>query len=116
MALSGNNLFVANYNSGTVGEYTTSGQTINANLITGLDEPQGLTVFDNHLYVTEGGNGTVGEWTTSGDVVNATLITGLNDPVEIVVVPEPSSIALAVLGVAVLFRRRIIQAMKSRVA
>ena len=40
LALSGNNLFVANFGGGTVGEYNaTTGAAINANFITGLNDP-----------------------------------------------------------------------------
>jgi hypothetical protein len=45
--------------------------------------------------------GTVGEYTTSGDVLNASLISGLDVPESlVVVVPEPSSVSLVVLGLA----------------
>ena len=37
--ISGGDLFVANENSGTAGEYTTSGTTVNASLISGLQTP-----------------------------------------------------------------------------
>ena len=36
IAVSGSDLFVANYGSNTVGEYTTSGATVNASLVTGM--------------------------------------------------------------------------------
>ena len=39
LALFGNNLFVVNGLDGTIGEYTTSGSTVNASLISGLDGP-----------------------------------------------------------------------------
>ena len=43
--MSDNNLFVANYASGTVGQYNaTTGTVINANFITGLNLPNGLAV------------------------------------------------------------------------
>ncbi len=45
LAISGNNLFVANFGSGTVGEYdATTGATINANFVTGLNGPVDLAV------------------------------------------------------------------------
>ncbi|HEX4085535.1 MAG TPA: PEP-CTERM sorting domain-containing protein, partial [Chthoniobacteraceae bacterium] len=44
LAVSGNDLFVESKEGGTVGEYTTSGATVNASLITGLDAPQGIAV------------------------------------------------------------------------
>jgi hypothetical protein len=45
LALSGNTLFAANYNSGTVGAYNAAtGAPINASFITGLSDPVGLLV------------------------------------------------------------------------
>jgi DNA-binding beta-propeller fold protein YncE len=49
IAISGTNLFVANFgngnaNTGKIGEYTISGTTVNASLISGLDNPWGITV------------------------------------------------------------------------
>jgi hypothetical protein len=50
--VSGNNLFVADRNTGTVGEYNaTTGATINANFITGLSTPLGIAVSGNNLFV-----------------------------------------------------------------
>jgi hypothetical protein len=40
----GSDLFVANLGSGTIGEYTTSGATENASLISGLDGPFGIVM------------------------------------------------------------------------
>jgi hypothetical protein len=45
LALSGNDLFVANQSGTTVGEYdATTGAAINANFLTGLNLPAGLLV------------------------------------------------------------------------
>jgi DNA-binding beta-propeller fold protein YncE len=47
LAISGNNLFVANQDSVAnefIGEYTMSGATVNASLITGLSRPTGIAV------------------------------------------------------------------------
>jgi PEP-CTERM motif len=57
------------------------------------------------IFVINGG--TIGEYATSGATVNAALITGLNVPLGntpwgIAVVPEPSSLVLAALGIAAL--------------
>ena len=49
--MSGSNLFVANYGSGTIGEYTTSGATVNAALVSGLNEPFGIAVSGSNLFV-----------------------------------------------------------------
>jgi hypothetical protein len=37
-------IFVANATTGTIGEYTTSGATVNASLVTGLNGPAGLAI------------------------------------------------------------------------
>jgi hypothetical protein len=73
-------IFVANVNDGTVGEYTTSGATVNASLIGGLAQPEGMALQGSDLYVANFASGTVGEYTTSGATVNASLITGLHSP------------------------------------
>ena len=66
-------IYVANQASGTIGEYTLSGQTINASFITGLSAPTGMAVSGGYLYVAQE-NGTICKYTTSGTLVNATLI------------------------------------------
>jgi hypothetical protein len=105
IAISGNNLFVANWNTdgsnpnavGTVGEYTTSGASVNPSLITGLRTPSGIAINGDELFVADTGNGRIGEYTTSGTTVNGSLISGLTEPYGIVVVPEPPSCLLAAL-------------------
>ncbi len=69
----------------TVGEYTTSGATVNASLISGLNNPQGMAVSGSDLFVTNIGADTIGEYTTTGATVNAALVSGLNIPVGIAV-------------------------------
>ena len=101
-------LFVSNASLGTIGEYDSSGATVNASLITGLKSPTGIAVSGSNLFVAELGNGTIGEYTTSGATVNASLITGLDSPFGIVVVPEPSTALLlsaGFVGLAVRARR-----------
>src|SRR5438132_545383 len=78
-------IFVTNlngddFNTGTVGEYTTSGVTVNPALITGLRGPEDIAVFGGNLFVTNFSNGTIGEYMTSGVPVNPALITGLRGP------------------------------------
>src|SRR5271166_4018835 len=92
LLLSGNTLFVANYDSGTVGEYNaTTGAAINANFITGLmNYPWGVALSGNNLFVVNSGDtpgaGTVGEYNaTTGAVIKANFITGLNSPGGLVV-------------------------------
>ena len=79
MAVSGSDLFVVNYNNATVGEYTTSGNTVAATLLSGFTNPIGIAVSGSDLFVSDGGTRTIGEYTTSGGTVDAALITGLND-------------------------------------
>jgi hypothetical protein len=76
LALSGTDLFVLNAGNNTVGEYTTSGQTVNASLISGFT-PSALAVSGGYLFVVNQTNGTIGEYTTSGATINASLVTGL---------------------------------------
>jgi hypothetical protein len=131
IAISGSDLFVANFNTGTVGEYTSSGATVNASLISGLGLPGGMAISGSDLFVTNFLDGTVGEYTTSGATVNAALISGLSSPLGIAVsgsqlfvvngngtgldgpfdiavaatgpaIPEPSSLALLSVGLAAL--------------
>ena len=78
--MSGSDLFVTNYDNGTIGEYTTSGVTVNAALVTGLLRPQNIAMSGSDLFVTNVGNNTIGEYTTSGGTVNAALVSGLSLP------------------------------------
>ena len=70
-------IFVVNSGGGTVGEYTTSGATVNAALISGLIVPEGIALSGSNIFVTNFLAGTVGEYTTSGARVNAALISGV---------------------------------------
>jgi hypothetical protein len=85
-------IFVTNINNNTIGAYTISGATLNAALISGLGDPNGIVVSGSDLFVTNFGGcfggtcvGTVGEYSTSGATVNAALISGLGGPNGIVV-------------------------------
>ena len=76
LAISGANLFVANYSTGEggvgfVGEYTTAGDTLNTALITGLDGPTGIVVSGSNIFVANTSSGTIGEYTTYGMTVNS---------------------------------------------
>jgi hypothetical protein len=64
-----------------VGAYdATSGQAINASLISGLTNPFGLATTGGVLFVVNAGDGTVGEYNLGGTAVNSTLLTGLPGP------------------------------------
>ena len=38
--------------TGTIGEYTTSGGTVNATLVSGLSEPEDIAVSGSNVFVT----------------------------------------------------------------
>ena len=77
-------IYVANYGSGTIGEYTTAGATVNASLVSGLNG-LGLAVSGGDLFVANVNAGTIGEYTTAGTTVNAALVSGLDSPFGIAV-------------------------------
>src|SRR5271165_6190139 len=77
-------VFVANQ-SGTIGEYTISGATVNANLITGLATnfnvgPEGLAVEATsngyNLFTSDTANGAIYEYTVDGGTVSAATTIG----------------------------------------
>ena len=56
-AARGDIIFVTNFGNGTIGEYTTSGTTVNASLISGLSSPRVSRSPDQILFVANGGDG-----------------------------------------------------------
>ena len=73
-------IFVANIDTNSIGQYTNSGATINASLITGLNHPGGIAVSGGDLFVTNYLGGTISEYTTAGVPVNTHLLSGLANP------------------------------------
>ena len=66
---------------GTVSEYSTKGKLLNANFITGLNNPVGIAVLDNNLFVATYTShvSTIGKYdAATGGTVNANFITGLH--------------------------------------
>jgi hypothetical protein len=97
-------LFVSDWASGIISEYTLSGQLINPSLISGLQYPEDIEVYNGHLYVTSRMFGAVGEYTLAGVPVNPALIpwpegTGTYG---IAIVPEPPASALMAAGLSAL--------------
>ncbi|HEV2319176.1 MAG TPA: hypothetical protein VGV18_05465, partial [Verrucomicrobiae bacterium] len=85
--LKGQNLIYVANDAGlnTIGEYTDSGSTVNASLITGLLSPYGIAISGNDLFVANYLGYTVGEYTTSGSTINASLIGGLGSPYNVAI-------------------------------
>jgi hypothetical protein len=92
---------------GRVGEFTTWGGWINPSLISGLSDASGLALDGNgNIFVTDDIN--LGEYTTSGAVVNRALLhtpLGIDELIAVVVVPEPSTVALMTFGLVLLVYR-----------
>jgi DNA-binding beta-propeller fold protein YncE len=110
IAVSEPDMYVTNFNLGTVSEYNTiTGATINSSLISGLDYPEQIALVGSDLYVANEGSGTIGEYDIHGDTINSALITGLNGPNGLAVVtnvPEPASASMMILTGAIVLRRR----------
>jgi len=67
------NLYVADFNNGTIFKYSATGALINANFITGLSLPVGIA-FDaaGNLYVADFGTGTIKKFGPTGGAVPLT--------------------------------------------
>jgi hypothetical protein len=89
IAVSGNDLFVANIVGGTAGvvsEYNAAtGTPINASFVAGLSDPSGLALSGNSLFVGSS-SGTIGLYSAiTGAAINASFITGLSQPIGLAV-------------------------------
>lgn len=102
-SLKAQNLYVADFNNATVGEYTTSGATVNASLITKLDGAVGVAISGTNLFVLSQAGGTVGEYTTSGATINASLTSGLYGSCGIAILLAPQLNIATVGNQSVLF-------------
>jgi hypothetical protein len=96
ITISGANLYIGNLDSGTIGEYTTSGGTVTSALVSGLRGPFAMAISGTNLFVTSYGSGTVGQYTTAGAAVNTSLISGLNGPFGITI--SETNLFITVLG------------------
>src|SRR5947199_129198 len=75
-------IYETNSSGNTIGEYdATTGATVNASLVSGLNKPQGIVVSGGNLWVANNGGNTIGEYNaTTGATVNASLVS-VNGPV-----------------------------------
>ncbi len=81
LAISGNDLFVADEQSGTISEYNaTSGALINGSLVTGFAGVAGLAISGSNLFALSVSQGAVNDYTTAGTLIASGLVTGLNNP------------------------------------
>ena len=69
----------------TIGEYSLSGTTVNAPLISGLRFPSAIAISGNNLFIVNRLSNTIGEYTTSGATVSASLVSGLSYPWEMAI-------------------------------
>jgi sugar lactone lactonase YvrE len=99
------NLYVANNLNNTIARFTPDGVgSVFAS--TGMNKPVGLA-FDGagNLYVANSGDGTIEMFTPAG--AGSLFASGLSSPTFLVIVPEPGTVLLAVVGmVGFLGRRR----------
>jgi PEP-CTERM motif len=115
LASSGTRLFASNLNASTVGVFDlATGSVIDANFITGVPTPKGLAVSGSTLYVASCDTGSyIGTYNVNtGAAINSQymLINAAPNGLFIAPVPEPSTVAMALVGLACggysLFRRR----------
>jgi hypothetical protein len=88
-------------------EYSPTGSYLGIITETGLDTPVGLVIgLNGNLFVANGDGNTITEYTTSGQYLGVFAGTGLDTPIGIAFttasVPEPSSVVLLLVGVAVI--------------
>ena len=78
-------IFVSNFTSSTVSEYSLSGTQLSPSLISGLLNPIGLTTDGSHLFVpvVTGNKASIGQYDLSGDPLNTSLIPNAEGPVAI---------------------------------
>jgi hypothetical protein len=85
-AASGAEIFVANEEAGTIGEYDTATATaINTSLVPGLVYPGEIAVSNGDILVSGWDGGWVDEFTASGTPVNVPLLSGFGFPAGIAV-------------------------------
>jgi DNA-binding beta-propeller fold protein YncE len=90
VAIDGNNLYVAQRNSGKISQYdATTGTLIDPALFSGLNNPSGLAISGNNLYVANNGSNSVEVFSLSAQAL-----------------PEPFTIISTIIGGTVALRMR----------
>jgi len=89
IALSGDDIFVTQANG--LGEYTTSGQTVNNSFTGFIGSPDALAISGDDLFVATAlapdivGTGKIGEYNTSGTLVAGPVVSGLTNPISLAI-------------------------------
>src|SRR5690349_15589384 len=78
-------LYVTNFNSGTVDRYNTVDGLVSGarsvGFISGLSIPTGIAVWGGQIFVESYSLGTISQYdATTGHLINANFVTGLNHP------------------------------------
>lgn len=90
---------VPSYGENYIDLYSGSGVLLQQSLITCPSLPVSMTISGNDLFIVYLTGG-VSEYTTSGTLINSSVATGLPDPMSVLIIPEPSSAALGIFGLA----------------
>jgi DNA-binding beta-propeller fold protein YncE len=100
VAIQGSNLFVLNGGgefAGSIGEFTTAGATIIAQLTSGFFVPKALAVAGSDLLVTYG-SASIGKYTTTGTTINDQFVQGLNAPFGVAISDDGAQLFVATGG------------------
>ena len=92
-AVDAGHVYWSNTEAGTIGRAEIDGSNPEPSFITGLENPEGLTVDSGHIYWAEArdreeGHGTIGRATLAGGSIEKEFITGAGDPHDVAVSSE----------------------------
>ncbi len=73
-----------------IDKYTEGGGVVNQPLISNLNDPEAIAIYNNTLYVGNLSSGTIEEYQLNGTPINSALITGLPEPTSLAFDPGPS--------------------------
>ena len=99
LAMDQNYFYISDYGLNKILKYTLGGTLVSSALITGLQSPGDIYLDgDGGLYVINRGGGAIGKYSTTGVTINSSFVSGLTTPLSFVVVPEPATITVTILG------------------
>jgi hypothetical protein len=86
---------------------------VNASLIVPTaGDPSSIAIYGDKLFLGDYGGGKIGEYNLDGTVVNAALFSKI-EVTDMIIVPEPSSSMLAMLGLVLLFGSRLMRSARA---